>query len=398
VRCRVPPLFSPSQLASGEHCLLRTVFGATRDVPALTAHPAAALGSVFHKLLEMAVRGEIPRTGTPAVDAARTLEQLLDAEDAYLVSEWPGDSPRLREIFPPLIWRRKRRVVLDLAEKYLAGAVPTALGSGRGKRYASDLPTDGSWAEVQIEVPSLRLRGRADLIERTGGDVVVRDLKTGRVVTNDGDVLPHIERQLRLYGAMAHALWPSARVSLVVDHGTEREVAFAPEHEADVLTWLSDVLRRLPPDWEMEAEPLATPGVACEGCGQRHVCPAYRRSAPDHWRAEASVRMPLDTWGEVLNIMVRHGGTVDLTLRDAAGRIVKVFGLAAFRVFSIQPGDEIWLFGLRTRDRRGGVETSRHPHNFFEVADDDMFARAWTLEVFGTEAHAVSAPRLSSSA
>lgn len=383
VRCRVPVAFSPSQLAFGEHCLLRTVLGSMRDLPALTAHPAAALGSVFHELLEMAVRGEIPRTGSPAGDAEGALERLLDAEDARLAGAWPVDPPRLRAVFPPLTWRRKRRLILDLAEKYLSGAVPrVATGSRSGTRNARDLPSNGSWAEVQIEATSLRLRGRADLIQRAAGDVVIRDLKTGRVLTTEGDVLPHIERQMRLYGAMAHVVWPSSRVSLVVDHGVEREVGFTREHEADVLAWLTDVMRRLPADREVEAEPLATPGEACEGCAHRHVCPAYRRSAPTYWRGESRVRMPLDTWGEVVTITARAGGLGDLSLRDAAGRMVKVFGLAMFRLSTIQAGDAVWLFGLRSRDKRGGPESWRHPHNFFEVADDAPSARAWTVQLF----------------
>lgn len=382
LRCRVPATFSPSQLAFGEQCLLRAVLRSARDVPTLLAHPAAALGGVFHKLLEMAVRGEIMRSGTPGEDAERALDRLLDAEDARLAVVWPSDPPRLREVFAPLTWRRKRRVVLDLAGKYLSGAVPKATGAGGATRDARGLSPNGSWAEVQIDAPSLRLRGRADLIQRTAGDVVIRDLKTGRVLTNEGDVLPHIERQIRLYGAMAHVVWPSARVSLVVDHGVEREVGFAYEHEAEVLAWLRAVLDRLPADRDVETELLATPGEACEGCAHRHMCPAYRRSAPEYWRGDSLVRMPLDTWGEVVAVAVRASGLADLTMRDAAGRTVKVFGLAAFRVSTVQPGDAVWLFGLRTRDRRGGPESWRHPRNFFEVADDDLFARAWTVQSF----------------
>ena len=383
-RCRVPVTFSPSQLAFGERCLLRTVLGSARGLPTLTAHPAAALGRVFHKLLELAVRRAIPRQGTAGCDAERELHRLLDEEDARLAATWPSDPPRLRDIFPPLIWRRKRRVVLDLAEKYLAGAVPAApVGAGGGMiRNAQNLPPEGSWSEVYLEAPSLRLRGRADLIERTQGDVVIRDLKTGRVLTDDNEVLPHIERQMQLYGAMAYVVWPSARVSLVVDHGVEREVAFAREHEEGVLAWLQSILDRLPPDRNIEAEALATPGEACEGCQHRHVCPAYRRHAPGFWGDAAPVRMPLDIWGNVIAVTVRSDGLADLTIRDAAGRTVKVFGLTAFRMAEIRPADAVWFFGLRTRDKLGGPKSWRHPHNFFEVADDDSFSRAWTLEVF----------------
>jgi RecB family exonuclease len=389
-------MFSPSQLAFGEPCLLRAVLGSTRDLPTLSAHPAAALGNVFHKLLDMAVRGEIPRSRTPSEDAVRMLDRLLDEEDSRLATMWRDDPPRLRDVFPPLVWRRKRRLVLDLAEKYLSGTVPRAGAKAGGTPNARDLPPNGSWAEVQIEVPQLRLRGRSDMLQRSAGNVVIRDLKTGRVLTNEGDILPHIERQMRLYGAMAHAIWPSAHVSLVVDHGVECEVGFAPEHEAEVIAWLGRVLDRLPADRVMETDLLATPGEACEGCAHRHLCPAYRRSAPAYWRAESPVRMPLDAWGEVVRVEARSTGLViDLTIRDAQGRTVKVFGLAGFRASAMQPGDAVWLFGLRTRDKRGGPGSWRHPHNFFEVADDDPFARAWTLQVFTAPAVSPAIPATS---
>ncbi len=382
-RCVVPAAFSPSQLALGEECLLRAVLASVRDVPKLAAHPAAALGGVFHKLLELAVRGDIPREGSASDDARAALDRLLDEEDARLATMWPGDSPRLRGLFPPLIWRRKRRVVLDLAEKYLSGTVPSAPGAPQGRtRNARGLPANGSWSEVFIEARSLRLHGRVDLIQRTGGDVVIRDLKTGRVVTTDGDILPHIERQLRLYGAMARDVWPTAAISLVVDHGVEREVGFSREQEADVRAWLRGVLERLPPDSDFAAELLATPGDACEGCAHRHVCSAYLRWAPASWRVDARSRMPLDVWGEIIGIVAHPDGLVDLTINDAGGRTIKVFGLVALRDEAVRPGDAIWLFSLRTRDKRGGPEFWRQPHNFFECADDDPFVRAWTVQAF----------------
>jgi hypothetical protein len=313
------------------------------------------------------------------------LDRLLGEADVRLAAMWPANPPRLQELFPPLTWRRKRRVVLDLAEKYVAGELPSlGVSFGEGIWNARELPPDGSWAEVQLEAKPLRLRGRADLIQRSHGDVIIRDLKTGRVLTNEGDVLPHIERQMRLYGAMAHVVWPSAQVSLIVDHGVEREVGFNREEETDLLSWLRGVLDRVPRDREVDAEPLANPGAACEGCTHRHICPAYRRLAPDFWSRR--VRMPLDTWGEAIAVAPRAGDLADVTLRDAAGRTVKVFGLAGFRVAETRPGDTLWIFGLRSNDKRGGPAFSHHPLNFFEVAEDDPFARAWTVQSFTTRA------------
>lgn len=382
----MPAVFSPSQLAHGEHCLLRTVMGSSGDVPALTAHPAAALGSVLHRVLELAVRGGIPRTGTPAEDALLTLERLIDEEEERLKTTWPQSPPSLRELLAPLKWRQKRRVVLDLVEKYLSGAIPQSLSNRRGPaRDAGQLPPNTTWAEVQLDTPTLRLRGRVDLIQRRSDDIAIRDLKTGRVLTRDGEIIPKLERQMRLYGLMAHVVWPSARLSLIIDHGSERTVEFTDEHEAGLLESLKDVLDRLPADSLVQAATLATPGQACEGCAHRHVCPTYRRIAPDFWTGEKPARMPLDTWGVTTEVLRRADNLLDVSIKDAAHRAVKVFGLSAFRLAGLKPGDKVWLFGLHSTDKRGGPDLWRHPRNFFEVADDDPFSRAWALQAYSSE-------------
>jgi len=379
----VPDLFSPSQLAFGESCLLRAVLGSVPDAPKLTAHPAAVLGRVLHELIDMAVRGQIDPTPDPKRAVEQMLDVLLDREEGRLSAVRLSDPLRLRDVFPPLVWRRKRRAALDLAEKYLSGVLPRAIGRGGGRPLdAREFPPNGRWAEVRLQTPSLRLHGRADIIERTNGNVTVRDLKTGRVLGSDGDLLPHIERQMRLYGAMAHVVWPTASVSLVVDYGIERGVEFTAAQESELVVWLNDILRRLPSDADASVDALASPGEVCDGCPHRHVCPAYLRTAPDLWRGKAVARMPLDVWGEVIAVSTRSSGLVDLTIRDAIGRSVKIFGLATFRLDNVQLGDAVWFFGLRSRDRRGGEGSWKHPHNFFEVADDDEYSRAWALEAF----------------
>jgi hypothetical protein len=331
----------------------------------------------------MAVRGEIDRLSTPAHDAERMLEHLLDQEESRLSAAWTLPVPDLQSVFPPIIWRRKRRAVLDLAESYLSGAVPTVSAFGfDGTRTAKGLPAIGCWSELRMEVPELRLTGRADLVEREPGKVTIRDLKTGRVLDDDAKILPHVERQMRLYGLMARRVWPDAEVRLVVDDGTEREVSFQKDEEDTLVNWLDAVLARLPSDETLATDSLATPGEACEGCAHRHLCPAYRSAAPQFWRTDTVFRLPLDTWGELVNIAPRPNSQCDLTLADAANRIVKIFGVLEARVSELSTGDRVWLFGLRTRDRRGGPESWRHPRNFFEIADDDPFARAWALQTF----------------
>src|SRR4051812_32257468 len=187
---------------------------------------------------------------------------------------------------------------------------------------------------------------------------------------------------MRLYGLMARRIWPQGIVRLIVDYGVEREVPFGVIEEDETEKWLSGCLALLPARVTADAESLASPGAACEFCVYRHVCPAYLRAAPEYWKIAAPVRMPLDTWGILEQIDPVTNGQCSATLRDAAARTVKVFGLLESRLSVAREGDGIWLFGLRTRDRRGSGDSWHHPRNFFEIADDDPFARAWSLQVF----------------
>jgi hypothetical protein len=92
--------------------------------------------------------------------------------------------------------------------------------------------------------------------------------------------------------------------------------------------------------------------------------------------------MPLDIWGTVLGIAFRSETICDVTAMDAANRRVKIFGLLRSRVEGLPLGGRIWLFGLKTSDRRREHDGWRHPRNFFEVAEHDPYARAWSVESF----------------
>ena len=376
-------MFSPSQLAVGEVCLLRVVLAATREVQSLRAHPAAAIGSALHELLELAARGQIQRRGTLEQDASSELDRLIDEKQVQLARISAAPVPELRSVFPPLAWRRKRRAALDLAARYLSGSMQTTAPKGpSSSRSAKELPAVGKWPEVWLEDLELRLRGRVDVLERTLGAVVIRDLKTGRVLDQEGELHSHITRQLRLYGLLVLALWPAVKVRLVVEWENELDVAFGLVEQNKVRAWLTFILERLPAGESVVAETLAAPGQACEGCSYRHVCSSYHAFAPETWRGETAARMPLDVWGKVIEMRPQSTDRCDVRMIDAANRTVKVFGLTRSRVEGLSENDRLWLFGLRTRDRRGGPESWRQPLNFFESTDDDPYAHAWALQSF----------------
>ncbi len=386
-----PPTFSPSHLGVADECLLRAVLGSARVVASLPAHPAADVGTAFHLLLERSIRGEITRMGTAEEDAERTLDEILIEANRRFAARLPeASSVVLKDVWSPLLWRRKVRRVIDLAVRQMEGGGSAApaysgvLAHGGVGLALSDLGSVRTFAEVRMRASDLRLAGRADVVERSAGHITIRDLKTGRVTDPDGSVSPHVARQLRVYGLMARRQEPAAAVRLVVDDGTEREVPFGPKEEAETEEWVRATMARVPSGVPVDADQLARFGPACDGCGFRHVCPEYRQRAPEAWSSGAKHRIPLDTWGRLTDVQ----GAEDrhrVRLVDAAGRSVSITGLLPARTRGWYPGDLVSLFGLRTRDRHVGQDAVRQPLNFHETTVDDRRDRAWALAVFRDE-------------
>jgi hypothetical protein len=100
------------------------------------------------------------------------------------------------------------------------------------------------------------------------------------------------------------------------------------------------------------------------------------------WRDGSTHRFPLDVWGQIEDVKPDVAGKTRLTLRDEAGRRVVISGVSSSRVEAVGAGHQVYMFGLRTRDRTGGQESWRHPRNFFESTTDDPYDRAWGLAVF----------------
>jgi hypothetical protein len=80
-------------------------------------------------------------------------------------------------------------------------------------------------------------------------------------------------------------------------------------------------------------------------------------------------------------------GRVDVVLRDAAGRRVRIDGLdPRHGLTSVLVGKSVWFFGLEATGATRGFDGGRfHPRAFHELPRDRMERRAWALHVFGEE-------------
>ena len=383
----IPTYFSPSNLSVSGGCLLNAVLGSCRNgVSPLIQHPKAELGTVLHRLLEMASKGAIERKDCVARDVEDALEFLLsETKERLSTDPLRCIYADLKKTMSKLEWTKKTRMLVDAATKRLESSSnrgsdgnPEKDGGGEYK----DLPEVGRWSEVKIAASRLRLRGRMDVVEKNAGSVSIRDLKTGRIEDSTGKVYQQIEIQMQLYGLMVDETEKGRkRIRLFVDQADELEIPYDADVIASAEDRLSAILEKLPEGATKKTDELAVPDASCRYCSFRNRCSPYLKDAPRKWILGSEYVMATDVWGVVERLDLRPDSNA-LTIRDAADRTVKVFGVRDDLLVDLDPGKNIWLFGLSTKRFGYDGGTYRHPLNFFENDPGNPWSRAWSLQVF----------------
>ncbi len=368
----VPECFSPSALGAASECRLRRVVtsSSAADHEVLASGPEAAIGRLFHRIVERAGR-----------EANLDVEEAFRTEYEAAVHEIRQDPRRAQ--FAELSatksasdWNRTRAWVLRRAAQNRV-----KIGQPERLSFGSRL----SGFEVGLESRALRLRGRADRIRRIGPhSFEIRDLKTGAVLDEHGEIKSEIVLQLQAYGLMLLERQPNAEIRLVVDDGEERDVAFGVDARKAAEESFQAFAKSMPVAGIARADELANPSSSCWGCPIRHVCPAYREMSPAWWtRYPAAIeRLSNDIWGTLLE--VEDQDRVRVLIRDDASRRVRIDGLhARHGITQRNVGEKLWFFGLEATGATRGFDGGRfHPRLFHELSRDKLERRAWALQIF----------------
>lgn len=375
---RVPDSFSPSALGTSGACRLKLIAASLSRVDwteRLASGPEAAIGTLLHRTLERAHREPLSKA-----------EEIFDEEYERTVAELRVDSQRahfadLASVKQRAEWSRIRAWVITCARSIR----PTATGDARIRMLRDDRLKVTSGAEIPLHSKPLRMRGRADQIRRLGDGIFeIRDYKMGNIIEKDGAIKPEIVLQLRAYGLMLLEQHPDAQIRLVVDDGTNREVAFDESARRTAKEEIERITASMPPSGLAGTDALTQPGNCCYGCSIRHVCPGYRTAAPRWWAhyPQEIAHISNDIWGMVMEV---HGSeTVDVVLQDDAGRRVRVSRLDARHGLSaVSVGSRLWFFGLESPGASRGFDGTRlHPRTFYELPRDRTERRAWAVRVF----------------
>jgi hypothetical protein len=338
-------------------------------------------------------RRSSPRSSEIAVEKALdSFYKLLEADEARL-----GADSSTRELVPlsrsvgRTAWRNRlaylKTWAASAAMPNRAEHIPRTSTSNNARTVKFSERTNELQfgAERLLVTPELRLSGRPDHLELDhNGTIHLTDLKTGPVLNREGHPDDKYAIQVRLYGLMLEYIEPNAKVKLWLEGAQKVEVSWDETLRAAVFETLEEMSTRLPAEKSVMAETIASTGRQCWNCRIRHRCSLYRREAPAWWvrTSVAGPVAPFDIWGTVLKVDRSEGRVSGLEMLDAAGRQVRLRGLASRLSDALHPGVEIWLFNLESSENLPAHGIYRHPRNYHATAPSRAWSNALRLQVY----------------
>jgi RecB family exonuclease len=340
-----------------ESCALREVWAAAREPAVLPTTPAAAVGTVSHRLLEEAGRGDFNTLPKSAI-GHRWDELLTGAEATYSRSWLNRHLVPLARTLPDFEVRRLQA---------LAAAKALAEASRNARNQVADQPgARPSGCEVPVSTPDGQAGGRIDAVSQTPEGPVLKDYKSGAIYTHGPGVLalkPEYTTQLKLYAGIYAAMtgvWP-ARLEVVPIAGPPEEVPFTETecqrllvHALHLRDEINAIIRQVAPTLERMRRLAAPVPTSCVYCPYRPHCAPYEAARQD----QPDGAWPLDTWGTLSDLRLLGNGRRLLTINTPTGyTYVRGIDPTPGRhpaLDAAKPGDHIACYNLRP----GGSATS----------------------------------------
>ncbi|MEW6697997.1 MAG: PD-(D/E)XK nuclease family protein [Bacillota bacterium] len=300
---------SPSRYLSMRNCVLREVWAANSQVPALLpTHPSARVGSVIHKLLELAGQG--------LINDEQTMQEYW-RQQIFQVENQMSDNWLERHMVP--LSKNTRNFQVKQQLYFLM--IRNLLG-----HRSQQVSSHSSKYEVWVETKDKKVAGRVDAIRCIPEGVQIIDYKSGSVTEQDSGsdiVKQDYQQQLKLYAAIyqeAHGTWP-VKLTVVGLDQYEYDIKFDIEECRELLNTAkieldlvnSQVLQGIPQDGMAKPSP-----EACKYCIYRPGCNRYWqvrqvRQDTDAW--------PIDIYGVVKDKKLLGNGLYSLRLNSRHGEI-----------------------------------------------------------------------------
>lgn len=303
---------SPSRYYTFQLCNLREILAAGGHPALLPLPPSARIGSVVHKIIEMANGGKI-----------RNEIQFNEA--------WQIEIRKSEEI---MISNPLERHLVPLEEtaddyevkKFMALQMISAFFSDRRKQVSQQ---GRRHQEVWLETKDNKIAGKIDSIQETSEGTVIADYKTGCIIDEKhGKPKEEYQQQLKFYAALYfenYNIWPKKLVLVGIDQSVH-EILFS---KADCISLLDQAKKLLIDTNELilsglSPDDFATPSPeACRYCLFRPGCQKYwqARQETEDWPIDLIGRIEEKGFtGNKLGRLVIERGEKKYTVRALSGR------------------------------------------------------------------------------
>lgn len=343
-----------SALGIGDSCVLRLVLEGESDHPSpLPVSPEATLGRLVHKAFANWKTGTQPRSARPL------LRQILEREITVPSSVSESGRVPLRDALG--LSRILEKIPSELREIRVSS---TEASRSRPTSRVEEVlePPPFQVSEHAFQSESGELRGRIDLLEvDSGGNAVVTEFKTGKILTEDGEPRESYRVQVEAYGFLLIESGVASSVQLrLIGSDEEWRSEFDEKTFDRIEQRLENITQKVPRGQQRQASELATVGKACRFCSFRPVCSKYRAEAPEFWESPPNHRIPYDTWGKVRTVENQGESNLQVVLKDVKDRLVCVFGVPRWLAEGARPSRRVAFFSLQTSNNWG----SSYPQNF----------------------------------
>jgi CRISPR/Cas system-associated exonuclease Cas4 (RecB family) len=321
------PHFTPSLYEAALHCKARAIWSVFGDRYALPQSSNAILGSCFHKVLELANKGQFPQEKKACYDAAQQVfEEQVQLQYLNAHSLLKSKFRSIDRL--PYYYLSRERAALQAVDISLKKQLSTS----------KEILKPSGGTEVSLVSRDGLIKGRPDYINAAKSEII--DYKSGTKAEASGTELSVSEiRQLRLYAHLC--LENDIQISKgVIVRGNNQHatltisVADAQQegHSARVL--LAELNAATTHQTFQE---MANPSPEkCKGCSCIPLCEAFWEQATPEWASECGLHLE----AEIIK--------TPITLTNSASKVITLETNAIRGTFSpakvtIQKIPETWL-------------------------------------------------------
>lgn len=266
---------SPTTYCNLRSCKLKGILSENHYPPLLPISPVAYLGSIIHRLFELASKGKISNTD----ELNKTWTNLIEQTEEK-ISKNPLEAHLVPLESNTRNFEVKRIMAYNAVQKIISNK-------------KTDAKTTEYISEKWLKTEDGRVVGMADIIYQNKKYVEIIDLKTGIIteeINNNTTVKQDYQIQLKMYAALyflSNGFWPN---KLIIEglNKQKYEIAFEPKECLDIINNAKKEFYEINIGIENGNTPKDFANPTKDSC---KYC-IYRPSCKEYW----SKRENIDSW------------------------------------------------------------------------------------------------------